>query len=332
MTHRSFVRRLAGRSIATLILAASAVPTMAQENKFKQVWVKTPDGLTISAQDWGNPSGPEIVFIHGFSQSHLSWIKQVTGELAKDFHMVTYDLRGHGNSDKPLEPERYKDSKAWADELQAVMDATGIKRPVLAGWSYGGRIMADYLRIYGPGKLAGLNYVDAGQKADPAFVGPNLKNLPLMASEDLAINIAATRAFLRDCFSKQPTAEEYETMLAFNMMVPPKVRLGLSNRPLNIDDILTKSQASCAGDARLGGQELEPDRRRIHGEDDPRRQALGLPGRRPLAFLRGYPALQRRACGLRAQRPERELTSPFHSAGHHQRTRCELSLVARHLG
>ena len=30
--------------------------------------------------------------------------------------MVTYDLRGHGNSDKPFEPERYKDSKAWADE------------------------------------------------------------------------------------------------------------------------------------------------------------------------------------------------------------------------
>jgi non-heme chloroperoxidase len=239
MTHRSLVCRLAGASIATLILTASAAPTIAQEKKFKQVWVKTPDGLTISAQDWGNPTGLEIVFIHGFSQSHLSWIKQVTGELAKDFHMVTYDLRGHGNSDKPLEPERYKDSKAWADELQAVMDATGLKRPVLAGWSYGGRIIADYLRIYGPGKLAGLNYVDAGQKADPAFVGPNLKNLPLMASEDLAINIAATRAFLRDCFSKQPTAEEYETMLAFNMMVPPKVRLGLSNRPLNIDDILT---------------------------------------------------------------------------------------------
>src|SRR5215468_2311794 len=54
MTHRSFVRRLAGTAIATLLLVASAVPTMAQENKFKQVWVKTSDGLTISAQDWGN--------------------------------------------------------------------------------------------------------------------------------------------------------------------------------------------------------------------------------------------------------------------------------------
>jgi non-heme chloroperoxidase len=238
MTHASQYRRLAGISVAALLLAAISAPANAQEKTFKAVAVKTPDGLTIAAQDWGNPNGPEIVFIHGFSQSHLSWIKQVTSDLAKDFHMVTYDLRGHGNSDKPFEPERYKDSKAWADELQAVMDATGVKRPVLAGWSYGGRIMADYLKVHGTAKLAGLNYVDAGQKADPAFAGPNLKNLPLMTSDDLAVNIAATRAFLRDCFAKQPTQEEYETMLSFNMMVPPKVRLGLANRPLDIDDIL----------------------------------------------------------------------------------------------
>ena len=221
------------------ILAAVTTPGHAEEQKFKAVSVKTPDGLTIAAQDWGNPNGPEIIFVHGFSQSHLSWIKQVANsELAKEFHMVTYDLRGHGNSDKPLEPERYKTGKYWADELQAVMDATGLRRPVLAGWSYGGRIMADYLTTHGTARLAGLNYVDAGQKSDPSFVGPNLKNLPLMASDDLAINIAATRAFLRDCFSVQPTQEEYETMLAFNMMVPPKVRLGLGNRALQVDDML----------------------------------------------------------------------------------------------
>jgi len=193
----------------------------------------------ISAQEWGNPNGPEILFIHGFSQSHLSWIKQVTsGDLAKEFHMVTYDLRGHGNSDKPLEPERYRTSKYWGDEVQAVMDATGLKRPVLVGWSYGGRVMADYLTSHGTAKLAGLNYVDAGQKGDPSFFGPNLRNLPLMASENLAINIAATRAFLHDCFSIQPTQEEYETMLAFNMMVPPKVRANMGGRALSMDDTL----------------------------------------------------------------------------------------------
>jgi non-heme chloroperoxidase len=240
MTH-AIRHGLAAAAVVTTLAVALAGPGLAQEKlqeKFKALSVKTPDGLTISAQEWGNPNGPEILFIHGFSQSGMSWTKQVNSDLAKEFHMVTYDLRGHGNSDKPLEPERYRNSKAWADEVQAVMDAAGFKRAVLVGWSYGGRVMADYLTTYGTGKLAGLDYVDAGQKGDPSFFGPNLKNLPLMASEDLATNIAATREFLHGCFNIQPTQAEYETMLAFNMMVPPKVRAGLSNRPLEVDDML----------------------------------------------------------------------------------------------
>ena len=72
------------------------------------------------------------------------------------FRMVTYDLRGHGASDKPLESQRYKDAKLWADEVQAVMDGVGLRRPVLVGWSYAGRIICDYLRHHGQGRLAGL--------------------------------------------------------------------------------------------------------------------------------------------------------------------------------
>ena len=92
-----------------------------------------------------NPNGPSIVFIHGFSQSNLSWMRQTNSDLTKDFHIVTYDLRGHGNSDKPLEAARYRDGKVWADEVQAVIDAAGLKRPVLVGWSYAGRVMSDYV-------------------------------------------------------------------------------------------------------------------------------------------------------------------------------------------
>jgi len=82
------------------------------------------------------------------------------------------------------------------------MDATGLKRPVLVGWSYGGRVMADYLTTMAPPSSPASIYVDIGQKGDPNFFGPNLRNLPLMASENLAINIAATRAFLHTklCF------------------------------------------------------------------------------------------------------------------------------------
>jgi non-heme chloroperoxidase len=227
-------------TIAAALLVAAVQPGFGEGLKSKSISVKTPDGLTISAQEWGNPSGPEILFIHGFSQSHLSWMRQVDSDLAKEFRIVTYDLRGHGNSDKPLDAARYRDSKAWGDEVQAVIDAAGLKRPVLVGWSYAGRVISDYLATHGAEKIAGINFVDAPIKADPALVGDNLKNLPLMASEDLGTNIAATRAFLHGCFSKQPSADDYETMLAFNMMVLPKVRAGLSGRPLDATEMMSK--------------------------------------------------------------------------------------------
>jgi non-heme chloroperoxidase len=230
--------------LSTLMAAAAVfaltVPSLGQELKYKPISVQTPDGLTISAQERGNPAGREILFIHGFSQSDMSWMRQVDSDLAKEFRIVTYDLRGHGNSDKPLDPARYRDSKAWGDEVQAVIDTAGLKRPLLVGWSYAGRVISDYVTTHGSDKLAGINFVDALIKFDPALIGDNLKNLPLMASEDLATNIAATRTFLHGCFSKHPSADDFETMLAFNMMVPPKVRAGLSGRPLDATEVMSK--------------------------------------------------------------------------------------------
>jgi hypothetical protein len=116
----------------------------------------------------------------------------------------------------------------------------GLKRPVLVGWSCADRVISDDVATHGPGQLAGINFVDAGIKADPALAGDNLKNQPLMVSEDLATNIAATRAFVHGCFSKQPTADDFKTMLSFNMMVPPKVRAGLAGRPLDATEMMSK--------------------------------------------------------------------------------------------
>ena len=225
---------------AAALFAAAAQPSLGDELKNKPLTVTTPDGLTIAAQEWGNPNGPGIVFIHGFSQSSLSWMRQTNSDLAKEFHIVTYDLRGHGNSDKPLDAARYRDGKAWADEVQAVIDAAGLKRPVLVGWSYAGRVISDYVTNRGAAGIAGINFVDASIKFIPEYVGDNLKNLPLMASEDMVTNINATRVFLHGCFSKQPSADDFETMLAFNMMVPPKVRAGLGGRPLDATAVMSK--------------------------------------------------------------------------------------------
>src|SRR5436190_6675509 len=227
-------------TLALVAMFAATQPGEAQSLKYKPISVKTPDGLTISAQEWGNPNGPEILLIHGFAQSHLSWMRQVDGDLAKEFRIITYDLRGHGNSDKPLDKAPYHDNKAWGDEVKAVMDAAGLRRPVLVGWSYAGRVISDYVTTHGADKIAGINFVDASIKFFPEFVGENLNNMSGMASDDLATNIAATRAFVHGCFSRQPTPDDFEVMLSFNMMVPPKVRAGLGGRPLDATAVMSK--------------------------------------------------------------------------------------------
>jgi hypothetical protein len=48
-------------TIAASLFLAMVQPGLAADQKFKPINVKTPDGLTISAQEWGNPAGPEIL-------------------------------------------------------------------------------------------------------------------------------------------------------------------------------------------------------------------------------------------------------------------------------
>lgn len=58
------------------------------------------NGLRLNVREWGVPEGPPIVFVHGWSQSQLCWSRQTEGALAKQFRIVTFDLRGHGMSEK----------------------------------------------------------------------------------------------------------------------------------------------------------------------------------------------------------------------------------------
>ena len=186
-------------TVAFLVLESG--PAIAQSQaiapEFKAFTVQTPDGVMISAQEWGSPNGAEILLIHGLSQSQLSWLRQGKSDLAKTFRMITYDIRGHGGSEKPLDPTYYKDPKRWADEVQAVIERAKLKKPVLVGWSYGGRIITEYLTHYSDKGVAGINFVAAFTRTAPEFLGPATPAVRKMASENLAENIENTLTFLK---------------------------------------------------------------------------------------------------------------------------------------
>jgi pimeloyl-ACP methyl ester carboxylesterase len=138
-------------------------------------------GITLHAREWGNPDGPPILFIHGWSQCDLCWSGQVDSQLAARFRMVTFDNRGHGMSEKPLHPGSYADEGLWADDLAAVIDQTRLERPVLVAWSYGGFIVTDYARAHGDAGIAGINLVDAAVLLRPPtfdHFGPGCSRTP----------------------------------------------------------------------------------------------------------------------------------------------------------
>jgi non-heme chloroperoxidase len=209
---------------------------------YKSYVVKTQDGLSISVQEWGNPKGPDILFIHGMSHSHLAWLKQTRSDLAKTFRMVTFDLRGHGMSDKPTPGYYYKENKRWADEVQSVINGANLKKPILVGWSMAGRVICDYLIYYSDSGISGINFVDTTTNTDPKLklFGPGAALLGAMHNDNMEVNITGTIRFVQACTNKPLPDNEFNLMIASNMMCPPAFRQGISGREANYGDVLAK--------------------------------------------------------------------------------------------
>ena len=200
------------------------------------------DGLRLHAREWGDSEGPELLLIHGWSQSDLCWANQVQGDLAARSRIVTFDLRGHGLSESPSEPDRYADGRLWADDLAAVIEQTGLRSPVVVAWSYGGLVVTDYLRAYGDAGIAAINLVGAAVMLKPPtfeHVGPGfLENAGDASESDLATNIAAIQRFLHASTVEELDEPEWTAALCWNMVVPPAVRGALISREVDGSDSL----------------------------------------------------------------------------------------------
>lgn len=186
--------------------------------------VRSSDGVGLCVREWGNPDGPEILLIHGFAQCHLCFVRQIDSSLAETFRIVAFDMRGHGASEKPLGPEFYQASHVWANDIAAVIAAKRLRRPVLVGWSMGGRVVRQYLIHYGDKAIGGLNFLASRPIESAAVTGPGSAALRESDSLDFARRTQAEIGFLRDCFEKQPPLEDLLMAVAYNAMIPRPVR------------------------------------------------------------------------------------------------------------
>lgn len=208
----------------------------------RAVRVETPDGFKVGAQEWSHSDGVDCIFIHGFLQSHHCWWNQFGDRtLARDLNIVTYDIRGHGESDRLENQDLYRAGGRFADELHAVIGAFAMHRPILVGWSYGTRIIADYLTKYGDTGIAGINIVASSLSDDEHYRGPGSAFLEDALSVDFVRRLRATRKFNRACFRNPPPTSDLDQLVAISMTVPSNIRQWM-RRPALYDQVLRSTK------------------------------------------------------------------------------------------
>jgi 3-oxoadipate enol-lactonase len=114
------------------------------------------NGVELYYETHGD-NGPPVLLIHGLGSSARDWEPQVAA-LARQFRVITFDVRGHGRSEKPR--QRYS-VKLFAEDTAALIRALNVGPAHVIGISMGGMI-AFQLAVDAPELVRSLVIVNSG--------------------------------------------------------------------------------------------------------------------------------------------------------------------------
>ncbi|MHB1234082.1 MAG: alpha/beta fold hydrolase [Microbacteriaceae bacterium] len=119
--------------------------------------IEVADGVRLAYQDRGK--GRPIVFVHGWAGSGDCWDYQVL-DLAPAYRVITVDLRGHGDSDKPWGVYDYD---LFVHDLHSLIVTLNLSDVTLVGWSMGGHIGLKYAHEH-PERIGRLVITGSGPR------------------------------------------------------------------------------------------------------------------------------------------------------------------------
>jgi 3-oxoadipate enol-lactonase len=120
------------------------------------------DGCQLSYRIYSNPGKPRLALIHSLALSGAMW-GELIGRLAGSAEILTYDCRGHGQSERRPGPYSVE---LFADDLAALLDACDWPSAIVAGCSMGGCVAQAFAAAY-PERVQGLALIDT-----TAWYGP----------------------------------------------------------------------------------------------------------------------------------------------------------------
>jgi len=124
-----------------------------------------PSGLKLHYRVQGNPQGPWLVLLNGLLSDTTMWAGVLPG-LADRYRVLTFDSRGQGKSDAPLDGPY--PTALLAEEAWELFDVLGVSRPWLVGLSNGSAMSLELLAAH-PGGFAGAVLTSAMSRFDVAM-------------------------------------------------------------------------------------------------------------------------------------------------------------------
>jgi len=170
-SRRDLLKKAAALGIGAIASANSAFPRAGRVSEqagqkpaeadffpgFKKLTTKT-SGATINFVTAG--SGPGLLLLHGYPQSHIEW-RKIAPQLTQKFTVVAADLRGYGDSSKPSDGENHfgYSKRAMAQDQVEVMASLGFQKFSVVGHDRGGRV-AHRMAVDHPDRVTKVAVLD----------------------------------------------------------------------------------------------------------------------------------------------------------------------------
>lgn len=113
------------------------------------------DDTELALTDTGG-TGPTVIYLNGAYASQRHW-RPVIAELGDSYRHITYDMRARGGSKRSADYS----FEACVRDVDAVLAARGVERPIVVGWSYGAAIAVHWVDR-NPDRTPGAVCVDGG--------------------------------------------------------------------------------------------------------------------------------------------------------------------------
>ena len=174
--------------VASLSVPAPAAPVEQAGWNARKQQVTLPNGVRLAYVELGNPDGPPLLLLHGYTDSSRAWT--IVAPWLETHRVLIPDQRGHGGSDAPA---CCYGMSSFAEDARLFLDAMQVERAAVAGHSMGSMV-AQVLAAEHPERVTRLVLI--GSTALPAIRrGDWLWTQVMDLRQPIAANVDFLRAF-----------------------------------------------------------------------------------------------------------------------------------------